>query len=102
MRRGGVADALYLLWIELRFLGGVKGEDEMEQSVGQALQSWLMNNTMSVEHDLFVAAVDHAFQNECRRLGLKPDQSPETRRDTSSIPTLPLDVSGSALASIAT
>jgi hypothetical protein len=53
------------------------------ESVGQALQNWLIRNKMNIYHPLFVDAVDHAFENEFERLTLRQDR----RRTTSSATT---------------
>ena len=51
------------------------GSPDME-SVGQSLQKWLIRNKMNIYHHLFVDAVDHAFENEARRLTLSQNSRP--------------------------
>jgi len=52
------------------------------ESVGQALQNWLIRNKINIYHPLYIDAVDHAFENEARRLPL-----PQARRRTTSSAT---------------
>jgi hypothetical protein len=53
------------------------------ESIGVALQNWLIRNKMNIYHPLFVDAVDHAFENEAKRTALSQD----SRRTISSATT---------------
>ena len=55
------------------------GMPDQNQTVGQALQNWLIRNRMDIYHPLFVDAVDHAFDNELRAY--------ESRRSSNSATT---------------
>ena len=60
----------------------------MKHSLGQELQNWFILNKIGVTHKLFVPAVDHALENELRRITENQSHQPfNKRRATSSAAT---------------
>ncbi len=66
----------------------VKQEQKMTSeevtTVGQQLQNWLIRNNMDVTDALFVAAIDHAFENEAKKRADRANlQQPDERPNQS-------------------
>jgi hypothetical protein len=74
----------------------------MKHSLGQELQNWFILNKIGVTHKLFVPAVDHAIENELRRIAENQSHQPfNNRRATSSATTDSSLVPGCDVAEIA-